>query len=571
MRIKNNKGAALITVLIAMMFIAILASSLIYMSYMNYETKSMRWAASNSFYYDEFALDDLTAEMQQLCADSADIDAAITALETSCGVSGGTYDPAVLQSNFLHIANKNPANITVTLSTPTGMTAAYSREGNVATFKNLMITTTDPVREYTSSIIVDVTVGVNNAGKADMDVNDFSIITDSPVDWTNGGNMIYGGNIFIMSDEWNVSGGKAAVKVNGMSNVSITGERGIIVGDVEINGGQLSIGGDVVITGNIKISNGGVLMCTSNLKVGGTINTTGGGAVYGDYDDTITLKVDDYFGASGSYKNGLAHLLLEDFYVVDAQGNLQKISGVDIIDTGTTDPVTGAPITTTMAKAGGTLSGISGFLGSPDDIIDHPAADSGVTCMFRGGSNDITIMPRTLMFLPTWQQNRYDFTGSTVICPVAGTTATSLDSTAGVTMTHMSDDDYDLAKSTLMTKISNNSTTHFYMVSGNKSQLETIVENHKSGTAFADASAGADGSAEMADGTIIYSWTSGSEVRYAVATKTGGGSYPYQSYLPWGYLISGNSKSILSDLFTGLVGDTSSENAEVHIVRWLKE
>lgn len=546
MKIKNNKGAALITVLIAMMFIAILASSLIYMSYMNYETKSMRWAASNSFYYDEFALDDLTAEMQQLCADSANIEAALTALESSCGVSGGVYDPSVLQSNFLHIANKNPANITVTLSTPAGMTADYSRTGNVATFKNLMITTTDPVREYTSSIIVDVTVGVNNAGKADMDVNDFSIITDSPVDWTDGGNMIYGGNIFIMSDEWNVSGGKAAVKVNGMSNVSITGERGIIVGDVEIDGGQLSIGGDVVITGNVIISNGGVLMCTSNLKIGGTINTTGGGAVYGDYDNSTTLKTNDYFGATGSYRNGLAHILLEDFYVVDKDGNLQKISGVD-----------GAG----NAIAGGTLSVINDSSHQNSNTLkNQPSSD--VTCLFRGGSDDISGMQRTLLFLPTWQQNRLDFRGSTVICPAAGTTATSGDTTVGVTMTHMSDDDYELAKSTLMSELDKSG--KFNMQTGDISQMEAIVDAHKSGTAFADASTGA-GSAAMADGTIIYSWTSGSEVRYAVRDSSG------KSYLPWGYLISGNSQSILSDLFTGIVGDTSSENAEVHIVRWLKE
>ena len=58
--LKNKKGAALVAVLIGILFIAILASSLLYMSTMNYQMKSMHQFSTDNFYTAEYAMDDMS-------------------------------------------------------------------------------------------------------------------------------------------------------------------------------------------------------------------------------------------------------------------------------------------------------------------------------------------------------------------------------------------------------------------------------------------------------------------------------------------------------------------------------
>ena len=53
-KMNNNKGAAMVTVLIAVSFIIILATSLLYMTYMNYITKGLKYGSTGNFYVDEF-------------------------------------------------------------------------------------------------------------------------------------------------------------------------------------------------------------------------------------------------------------------------------------------------------------------------------------------------------------------------------------------------------------------------------------------------------------------------------------------------------------------------------------
>lgn len=557
MKKNNNKGAALISVLVAMMFIAILATSLIYMSYMNYETKSMRWAATDSFYYDEFALDDLTAEMQELCAAQPDIPTAISVLEAKSGVSGGTYSPAALETNFLHIANTG--NLEVHLSTPDGCVAEYSKSGDVATYKNLKITTTDPVRGYTSSIVVDFQLGVRNGGKIDLDVNDFSIISDTPVDWTRGGDMMYGGSIFVMSPDWVDSLGSGspsgtAITISGVSNVTCAGPRGIIVGDVVIeNGAQLQTSGRLIVTGNIIVKTGGVLSCNSNLQVGGTIQCDSTSKVIGTAHQSASLNVADYFGDGQKYKNGLANVLLCDFFVYDKDGNLQEIKSTDADG----NYIPGG----TLAVLNSSSTYLSG--GGPKD---H---NNGVYCNMRFEADDMTAPDGSaeyqdaLIFLPRWSQTRKNFTGSTVICPKGGGAATSGDTTVGVDMTHLDDEKYKAAKETLMSELSKNGT--FVMQDGTIADMNTVVESCRSSFSI-DTVTGV----ETFDGAVagenirITSWISGGEVRYAVY-KDG------KSYLPYGYLIDGGAPQILSDLFEGIENRTDPTNSDIIITRWEKQ
>ena len=93
----DNRGAGMVTVMVAIVFIGIMATSLCYMAYMNYLTKTMKYYSTDNFYTDEYALSDLTASLQQIVVSSDSIPAAINNLRVACtgSATGTTYQTIV--------------------------------------------------------------------------------------------------------------------------------------------------------------------------------------------------------------------------------------------------------------------------------------------------------------------------------------------------------------------------------------------------------------------------------------------------------------------------------------------
>ncbi|MBE5877260.1 MAG: hypothetical protein E7290_10290 [Lachnospiraceae bacterium] len=66
----DNKGSALITVLIAVTFLSILVTTLLYVSVTNYETKQIDYQNKNSFYLCEAPLEEMKVLMVQEASES---------------------------------------------------------------------------------------------------------------------------------------------------------------------------------------------------------------------------------------------------------------------------------------------------------------------------------------------------------------------------------------------------------------------------------------------------------------------------------------------------------------------
>lgn len=66
----NNRGSAIVVVIIAMAFIGILASVLMYMSLLNYQMKVNNLKAKDNFYSAETVLDQIRLGMQDEVSDS---------------------------------------------------------------------------------------------------------------------------------------------------------------------------------------------------------------------------------------------------------------------------------------------------------------------------------------------------------------------------------------------------------------------------------------------------------------------------------------------------------------------
>ncbi|MCR5011411.1 MAG: FapA family protein [Lachnospiraceae bacterium] len=290
-RIVNDRGAALISVLIAVTFIAIIATSLLYMVYMNYLAKVMRYGSTDNFYTAEFALDDLSSELQQIAVDKGkaggDISAAIAEIRTQVGAGStpgkSTYNPTMVQ-DFVRTA-RNDASIVVTTSYPTGA-KNYEDTDTQVKLKGVVITATDE-KGYVSTITSDIIIKFSPQGQGDLDICDFSIITDDPI-YIGSGDFIMTGYAYTQKHRESghdascdirgvtVPAG-ASVYINGGATVHILSERAIFNGDVIINGpGVVEVYGDVYIMGDLKIdSEATLIMAGGSIKLTGSIEGSG--------------------------------------------------------------------------------------------------------------------------------------------------------------------------------------------------------------------------------------------------------------------------------------------------------
>ena len=272
----NNKGVALVTVLITMTFATILATSLIYMAYMNYVMKSMRFSSTDNFYTAEFALDDLTMAMQQLAAEKSSAAAAVAALlDYSEGVGAHTngngkqqYDNECVRA-MIQVAGRE-AGVSVSVNTVYEQNANGTISDNVVStgnsveLKGLEITSvTDS--GYKSTIVTDLKIVFPSSNLGDLDINDFSVLTDSPV-VVEAGNCYFTGCVFIGDG---TPGTVAdALTIKGSSIVHILSPRGVINGNIKVeSGATLVITGTVSVVGKITLGSDATLVCTDALQV----------------------------------------------------------------------------------------------------------------------------------------------------------------------------------------------------------------------------------------------------------------------------------------------------------------
>lgn len=268
----DNKGAALVTILIAVTFMTIMASSLMYMAYMNYLTKSMRYSATDNFYTDEFALDDLATSLQQVAASKTTLDGptgARQAVLNAVGDSGESSSPRTYNSddvrNLIQVASQEATisvNCTIDATDPTYGSNTLIAEDDYIKLRGVTITATTP-EGYQSTITSDITIAFPNTLPGTMDINDFSVITDSPLVFNNGGSRYFSGNVFAQKTG---TGGGDALVVDNNTVVGLLSQQVMIVGDVHVTGNStLHVTGNMTVYGKITVDSGSALICSGRI------------------------------------------------------------------------------------------------------------------------------------------------------------------------------------------------------------------------------------------------------------------------------------------------------------------
>ncbi len=623
----QNKGAAMISVLVATVFIAIIATTLLYMAYLNYLTKAVRNASNDNFYTCEYALDDLATSLQQIAAETDSPSAAISDLRSSCvgtpGTTSGTYDNGLV-TGLVTLASQ-VADISISSNVPS-TSDNFIVSGNSVTLKGLVITATskDDADPYRATISTDLTLRFNTSSEGGMDVNDFSVITDDQIVWTEGtcggtynsqgGRCVMTGNVFIRSQGWidahvtyDLSGkgtldtykssdddythldrdaiicGLISGTSTKMSVMQLTGDRGIVVGNIVIGGGGiLTITGDFTVLGNIYIVNGGVLLCSSNLKCYGNVKVIDGsvGGVSGPNALISTSMNTAYLIDKDKAGSGITANLFDKFQIVyNTSSGYAYAEFSAALEEEWHDTHGHA-----CSYPYDTPSSIGYFQHTLNNDLDVTqsrwSVDKGTYQVCYSSDNPTNGFSKPTLLFNIWPQDG-GYNGLVIKKPLNDTTMLSIgkmycdDWQQGITVSHMSDESYKNAKDILVPQIKGNADSFknlidaTYVGGGNASGVAAEGYNgFKSGTLSGDMQPIIDAwnGGTHPSGTYVRSYVAGTiktETRYAV-WKDG------YIYLPVEYMIRPDAGEFITQIFNSLNSEGSPTNTNVVYDNWKK-
>lgn len=342
--LKNNRGAALVSVMIAIAFIAILASSLLYMAYSNYKMKVVNYESKTNFYGTEHDMVVLSTSIRNGIANASsdpegtlrtlvgvpegatvtrynptalaklvytDI-SAVPAIETNATLNVLEYD-ASTGKRRVRKDNASQADMTVKFSTaltdtsiPNYIVSTAPEDNTVTmvTLKDVVIEQYDKEGKYVNKIQTDLVYRFkeSNVPTSPGGVGEFSIIMDTPMDATTTwpARITMYGNVFLASGNYvygtdyldgdgngdpipSSGGTNPALHLSNDTVFTLVGDNMIVYGDIVLEGNSvLNItSGSLTVLGNIYIKGNGALL-------------TNGSLYFPPGDDPNTMAVDTY-------------------------------------------------------------------------------------------------------------------------------------------------------------------------------------------------------------------------------------------------------------------------------------
>lgn len=571
---KNNNGMAFVSVMIAILFVGMLTTSLCFMAYSNHQAKATRWSSENNFYYDEWALDELSSQLRQQAQQVGDavyhldednndrLTEFIKALSSAAGVSpaddgnyksthAGVWTPADMQ-NLLQVTNNSKFQVKVEVAERGP--ATYIREKKTIRFKNikLIVTEIDPsssTKNFTTTIVTDIVIPGETTA-AGIPVNDFSLMSDRKIEW-GGGIWQMSGNFFCIDNATAATHTGNALVLDHGSQVTMSGRKSLIVGNLVVKGGsKLYLNNEVTITGELIIEDSSMVYAYGNNVMASSVSNMD--AVVGKIKVRPELQANgnSVFCGSGRYGNGLATAIIDDVSFITAyDGTTATVVTLDSTTDGNFhDSSVGAEL-----------------YGANNNRLGNTAATGAKVKM--SADEDFTSQPNQLVFLgfnPSHGHTRLrgDYLNTTIIAPI-GSSEFSNDPMEAPNMSKLNAEDY---QSCLNTLVAPNEGT-FYDPNGNvvstmggsKALFDAAVSDFKTNLAA--------GHPENSNYYVETMPNKAGADRYRVFDKVNG-----KPLIPWGYFIAEDADIIIGDAFS-TIRDKNDEGAEYKIVyeNWVKE
>ena len=606
MRKSDNKGMAMVSVLIAVTFIAILGSSLLFMAYMNYQTKAMRYRSTDNFYTDEFALDELSSNLQQAAALEVDVKGGMEAIRNKCGVSGwtgdtgsgkGYYDPAALRGMIVvtdagGTGATSFTTCTISCNAASSASCNYIEDKNSVTLLGVNLVCEDENGDYYSSLTSDIVISFPSDPPGKYDINDFSVISNADVDMTiKGSTNVFTGCMYIRKKS-----GTVALNVQNGRCVTFLSPMGIIDGDIVIkDDSAVSVAGSLIVDGNIKIESGSSLCVTGDLTLTGKV--TNSGILKGKNNISENQKIElpketDGAGKKTSTNASLATALFaKHVYVCDASGKPQDLA--DIAAKNKTDYPNGLPIEVLCRQPiNNTQRGTFAYAPTIPSAQLNGTPPTTYGSQMSLPSDTSNALYATFVMTSKNMQYKYDV----VDCSILALGKVEQSENGKTIMTNMSDAAYDSCKNILISKdyinlsgLNSPDIQNCKFVAGTfddmKKEIKKSYDDIKSGKTpdykvytyspnALDPNLHEVKKADIPSGSAEYKEfiakiddiTTDDSTRYLLVSTS-----EQKVYLPYGYIISADSSTIISDFFSIGTKKANPKNSTAVYKNWTKD
>lgn len=350
---RDNRGSTIIVVLVAMTFLTVLASILLYLSLINLQMKKLDKAGKANFYSAEAVMNEIRAGVQEEVSDAikeAYTDVLVSYNTTSEDVqistfrnlffskfagskvgtltlfpSAGTYDPGVLEafvSADLEATVSGSGVVNTEIDGATGLTTAIILKNVSVVYIN---------RGFETSVTADIKVQApdlpyTSTTSRQTAIPDFAIVARGTLQQEGGGGIvsIYG----------NVYAG--AVDINGAGNVFNVQNAPYFVsgGPVTISAGAMSLNiNSSLWTGDIRLEAGGAINLDGDAYVANDLNLFG--------NDTQAILSGRYFGYGNSVSdpNASSSIIINGKHTVLDMSDLRALllAGHSFVNFGTTN------------------------------------------------------------------------------------------------------------------------------------------------------------------------------------------------------------------------------------------
>lgn len=347
----DNRGSAIVSVVVAMVFVLALSAALLFSAYAAYQIKIAQRADLESFYDASAAMDEIRSGVQEAVSDSI-ASAYSYVLETYTTSGGNSADPESAfkerfavelkewrkntghdslfsqdgkhgkPKGFLHFLSR-PDNSFVTCG-------AVVEDADSIIFKNISVKYTD--LDYETNITTDIVIsrpGFYAGSVAPSDLNKYAIIAN--------GGIIASGSAAINGEVFAGSGGITVQ--NSGSELKLSGGNVVTTGSVFVDNGAKLFADNSnfsLWTREISLGNGGVLKLNTNAYVADDLilNAGSSATITGRYFGFGSDVAGDENGRSGASSSIIVNSYSDKQQpaALDISGASVSLAGVSYVD-----------------------------------------------------------------------------------------------------------------------------------------------------------------------------------------------------------------------------------------------
>lgn len=291
--LRNNKGAALVSIMIAVAFITILATAMLYMSFNNYKMKIVNYESKANFYETEQSMTKMSTTLRNEVMTST---TPLNTLKTVTGVNDDNRysnveiaklafpsSSVAASGNNAVVTDSNGDVYTFSSTIPAGVPnyeeEAVNSNTKKITLKGVEVKQLEARTKNVNKISTDLVMYIqSDSAPEDMGgIGEFSLLMDSSISAAPGSATkinVFGNGFFLGVDPdaatslpGHSGNGSQAINLNTECTYNLLGDYTLVYGDIVLNDSSALniINGSLTVYGNIILNDQSTLTCNGRI------------------------------------------------------------------------------------------------------------------------------------------------------------------------------------------------------------------------------------------------------------------------------------------------------------------